>query len=290
MIDELRKEINGYSEGLIVLLPKLMIAFILLIIFIIVGSLIGRLVRNWIAPRMRDPLLAKFIARTIKFLIVVLGIIAGLNVLGLVAVAASLMAGAGVTAIILGFAFRDIGENLLAGVMLAFSRPFKVGDTVETGNIIGRIVSMTLRNIQIKTPDGKDVFIPNANIVKNPLINYTIDGFLRFDFIVGIDFNADVLQASAIIKKTIKEMEGVLHSRNVDVLIKELAPSTVNLQVMYWINTFDTNVNGGLLKTAIMNKVKVALLENNISLPADIVELKIYDEESPIPLRVLDKN
>ncbi|HAZ24509.1 MAG TPA: mechanosensitive ion channel protein MscS, partial [Algoriphagus sp.] len=98
-----------------------------------------------------------------------------------------LLAGAGITAFVIGFALKDIGENFLAGILLAFKRPFKVGDTVDINGIRGVVLNLNLRDTQIKTPDGKDVFIPNATIIKNPLVNFTIDGFLRYDFIVGLD-------------------------------------------------------------------------------------------------------
>ena len=69
---------------------------------------------------------------------------------------------------------------------MAFKRPFRVGDFVESGVIRGTVLALNVRDTLLKTPDGKDVSVPNALIIKNPLINYTIDGFLRFDFVVGL--------------------------------------------------------------------------------------------------------
>jgi small-conductance mechanosensitive channel len=99
---------------------------------------------------------------------------------GLTGVVSGLLAGAGISAFIIGFALKDIGENFLAGILLAFKRPFRVGDLVDIGGIRGTVLILNLRDTQIKTPDGKDVFIPNANIIKNPLVNFTIDGFISF--------------------------------------------------------------------------------------------------------------
>ena len=103
------------------------------------------------------------------------------------------------TAIVIGFAFKDIGENFLAGVMMAFNRPFRIGDTIKSGDVEGKIVELSLRDTHIKTFDGKDVYVPNGQILKNPVYNYTIDGFLRHQFSIGIDYNSDIKKARDLI-------------------------------------------------------------------------------------------
>lgn len=136
---------------------------------------------------MDDPLLADFLSKTVKAVILIAAGLIFLKTIGLGGTAGSLLAGAGVGAFILGFAFKDIGENFPAGIMLAFNRPFKVGDVVSLEGIEGKVSTMSLRYVHIKTADGRDIFIPNASIIKKPLINLTIDGDLRFDFTLGFD-------------------------------------------------------------------------------------------------------
>ena len=138
--------------------------------------------------RMDDPLLSNFLARIIRYTLAILGVLLAFHVMGLTGIAASLLAGAGVGALIIGFAFQDIGANFIAGVILAFNRPFNTGDTIEIGANMGKVVRMDLRTTQIKTFDGKDIYIPNNTIVKEELINYTRDGYIRLSFVVGIEW------------------------------------------------------------------------------------------------------
>lgn len=98
-----------------------------------------------------------------------------------------LLKGLGILGIVLGFTFKEVGENLISGVLLALQTPFKQGDYIEYDGTVGEVLSINLRNTQIKTVDGKDVFIPNANLIKNNLISYTVDGYLRYGFVVGLE-------------------------------------------------------------------------------------------------------
>lgn len=271
-------EVQGYYGGLIALLPKLITAILLFLIFYFVANYVRKLVRTWLIHRMEDPLLAQFLARTIKIVIILIGVLVFLNTVGLGAAAGGLLASAGVGAFILGFAFKDIGENFLAGIMLAFNRPFKVGDVVELDGIQGKIVSLDLRNVHIKTADGRDVFIPNGSIVKNPVINLTIDGDLRFDFTVGLDYGSELGKAVEIILHTLKEVPGVMHEpRKPFVMVSDLAASTLNVGVYYWIDAFDPAISASIVKNQAVAAVLSALNEAGFYLPSEIMEIKNYN-------------
>ena len=278
--------LEKYWEDFWILLPKIVIAIAVLIIAVIIARKVKKLVQKRTSKRLDDPLLARFIARVFQWTIIVLGLAIAMHLVELGGIARGLLTSAGVTGIVLGFAFRDIGENLLAGVLLAFSRPFNVGDTIQSDTINGVVKTLDLRNTHIRSFDGKDIYIPNAIIVKNPLFNYTRDGLLRFDFIVGIDQADDANQARALILEEIETMDGVLKEPAPAVAVEELAKSTVNLRVYYWVNLFEYKGSALELKTNIINRTKEILMDKGFSLPADIHELKIYKEENPIPLRV----
>jgi len=95
---------------------------------------------------------------------------------------------------------------------MAFNRPFRLGDTVKTADVEGVIIEMSLRDTHIKTFDGKDVYVPNGQIIKNPLYNYTIDGFLRGSFTIGVDYNSDIEAARSIILSILKSTAGILQT------------------------------------------------------------------------------
>lgn len=282
--------LNSYWETFLFLLPKIAIAVIIFIIILIIASKISQLVRKAASLRMDDPLIVNFLGRITRWSLIVAGLILCMFLLGLGGIAGGLIAGAGVSAIIIGFAFKDIGENFLAGIILAFSRPYNIGDKVETGSTYGIVRALDLRNTHIKTFDGKDVYVPNAMVLKNPLINYTRDGFLRYEFLVGIDYDDNIQHAIEVILKAVSSVEGVLAGDKApQVQINELSTSTINLVVYIWTDTFDRTKDDLQIKTEVMNETKKALIENKITMPADILELKVYNENMPIPIKLLDK-
>ena len=291
MLENFAGIMNVYWEGLIALLPKLAVAIIVFLIFLFIGSRVAALVRRAASIRMDDPLIVRFLGRMARWSFIMAGIIFAMLVLGLGGIAGGILAGAGVSALILGFAFKDIGENFLAGIILAFSRPYKIGDRIETGDVFGVVRGLDLRNTHIKTYDGKDVYVPNAMLLKNPMVNYTRDGFLRYEFVVGIDYEYDIQRVSGLILEAIKEVKGVLNGVYApEVQVSELSTSTVNLVVYFWTDTFDDSIPDPDIKTDVMNQTRKALIENNITMPADILELKVYNEELPIPIRIIESS
>lgn len=278
--------LEKYWEELWFLLPKIVLAVGVMIVAVTIARRVKKIVEKKNRKRLDDPLLARFIAKVFQWAIIVLGLAIAMHLVELGGIARGLLTSAGITGVILGFAFRDIGENLLAGVLLAFSRPFNVGDTVESDSIKGVVKTLDLRNTHIRSFDGKDMYIPNAMILKNPLHNYTRDGLLRFDFIVGIDQGDNANLARALILKGMDNLDGILKDPAPFVAIEELAKSTVNLRAFYWVNLFEYHGSALELKTNIINWTKENLMGKGFSLPADIQELKIYKEENPIPLMV----
>ncbi|MBK8196272.1 MAG: mechanosensitive ion channel [Lewinellaceae bacterium] len=210
LLTDLWSNIHDYYDSFVALLPKLFIALILFAVLLLLARSSRRFSQRRLTARMDDPLLARFIARLIGTLIIILAILVSLQIVGLGGMAVGLLSTAGLGAFIIGFAFKDIGENFLAGIVLAFNRPFRVGDTVELSGIKGTVVTLNLRDTQIKTFDGKDIYIPNAMVVKNPVVNYTIDGFLRLDFTVGLDYGSDYTRAMQVMLDTVNSVPGVL--------------------------------------------------------------------------------
>lgn len=112
---------------------------------------------------------------------------------------------------------------------MAFKRPFRVDDFVETGPVRGKVLALNIRDTRLKTPDDKDVYVPNANIIKNPLINYAIDGFLRFDFVVGLPAGSDCKALMKGIENAVNGVEGVLKKRRkTSVAITGISPGRIN--------------------------------------------------------------
>jgi small-conductance mechanosensitive channel len=281
---DIKTQVGSYYDNLVVLFPKLVLGLSILILFYFLARIFRTYSNKRLQVKMDDPLLAKFISNIIGTATIILSLLIFLQVIGLGEVSIGLLSTAGVGAFILGFAFKDIGENFLAGIVLAFKRPFRIGDTVELGGFIGKVVTLNLRDIQIKTPDGKDIFIPNATVVKNAVVNYTIDGFLRMDFTIGLDYETNMEEAVGIIYDVVSNHPEVLNGdKKPQVVYGELSSSTLNVNVQYWINTFESKVPGLVLKRNLIDKVLDALNKHGYYLPSDIIEVKAYkDKDLPI--------
>ncbi|MDX5337470.1 MAG: mechanosensitive ion channel family protein [Cyclobacteriaceae bacterium] len=252
----------------------------ILLAFYFLANFLQRLLKTKLLIRMDDPLLANFLSVIFRLLVFLVGMMVVFRVVGLTGVVSGLLAGAGITAFVIGFALKDIGENFLAGILLAFKRPFRVGDLVDIQGIRGRVLTLNLRDTQIKTPDGKDVFIPNAQIIKNPLVNFTIDGYLRYDFIVGLDYGSDYQKAMQVILEAIVQVDGVLkEEKEPKVWVLELGESTLNIQVTFWVDTFDQRVSDLKVKSDAILKVLTTLEKSGFNLPSKIIELKNYRSE-----------
>ncbi len=101
-----------------------------------------------------------------KSVLIIVGVIIAFHAMGFKGIAGGMPAGAGIGAIVIGFAFMEIGENFLAGIKLVFDRPFNIGDTVMINNNMGYVVSLKFRTTHLKSLDGKDVYVPNGCEVK----------------------------------------------------------------------------------------------------------------------------
>lgn len=281
IINDLWLNVQSYSSSLIALLPKILVASLVFALLYFFANRSRNFVKRRLNHRMDDPLLATFLSRVVKIALVIIAGLIALQILGLAGMAAGIVTGASVSAIVIGFAFKDIGENFLAGIMLAFNRPFRVGDIVELDGHKGTVVALNLRNARIKTFDGKDIFIPNANVIKNPVVNYTMDGFLRYDFTIGLDYGSDVNKAIQIILETMKQVPNVLQTdKETTVAVSNLGASALELTVYYWLDTFDSNVSAGKVKTLAVDKTLQALDKAGFYLPGDILEMKNYKDEN----------
>ena len=288
--EKITESFEEFWASIIDKLPELLVSLLVLIVFIIAGKLFYRFFRRRIQKRLKDTILSTFTGEFIRWTFYVIGITFALFNLGLGGVASSLVAGAGVTAIILGFAFKDIAENFLAGILLAISRPFVIGDIIEVNNVKGPVLQVDLRSTQIKTVDGRDIFIPNSIVIKNVFTNYTRDGYLRLDFPVGLDFNDDTEKARNLIIEHLKKQPDILQEPAPNVVLDELGESAVVVKVMFWTNIFHTAKKeqvllGEPVKSRMIREVKDLLLKNGFNMPAQIIEHKMYDEEKPLKVR-----
>lgn len=275
-------------ESFLEAIPGLILAAIIIIVGLFAARRIAKFFGSKILSRMEDPLMGRFLVTALRLLLVVGAILLALRAAGLSGIASALFGALGASAVVLGFAFRDIGENFISGIILAFNRPFNVNDTIKVVDHFGKVKSLQFRYTHIKTFDGKDVYVPNSDVLTQPVQNYTADGFIRYDFVVGIAYEDDIQGAKEVIQEVLDSSPLII--RDTDhinfVAEDELAASTVNLKVYFWVNTEDFRTGALKIRGEIIRDIKNAIDANDYSLPADITEIKLYGSERDIPIRV----
>jgi small-conductance mechanosensitive channel len=194
--------------------------------------LVGRIMQRSRRLQAQEPYVRRLVMWTIRLL----GLLFAISVMGFKGLAASMLATGGVVAIVLGFAFREIGENLLAGIFLNFSRPFEVGDLIKSGELTGTVRAIDVRSVHIRTADACDVFVPSAQIFRQELYNYTRDGLRRPTFCIGVAYHDEPEAVVTLLQQTIRKVEDVLPEPQAFVSIKQFADSWIVYEVFFWVD------------------------------------------------------
>lgn len=222
-------------QGLVAMLPLLGVA-----VLVLAGAWgISQLVTSWdlIFRRFHDrPLLRSTVTRAVRIAILGAGALIALELLDATALVGAVVGTAGVFGIALGFAFQDIVENYLAGILLSIQQPFSKDDLVEVDGVEGVVVRLTTRNTLLLTVDGNHVYLPNATVFKNKLTNYVRNPFRRFDFAVGVGVEEDLLAVFRTGISTLEAMPGVVDDPAPAVRIAALGDSSVVVEVFGWVD------------------------------------------------------
>jgi small-conductance mechanosensitive channel len=277
-----------FYDNFIEQIPGIAIGLLIIILGSMIAGWIGRFARRRIVNRTEDPLMSRFLGQAIKYTLIAIFIMMALRAAGLGSIAAGILTAAGASAIVFGFAFKDIGENFIAGIILAFNRPFNVNDTVEIDNNFGKVKALEFRYTKLKTFDGKDVYIPNSDVLTKPVTNYTEDGFFRWNFIIGIAYEDNIEGAKKTVLEALRKEPNVIEDEEHEnfVIEDELATSTVNLKVYFWVDTKDFRRMALITKGNVVRNVKEALEDAGYYMPADIQEIKLYGGEKEFPVRL----
>ncbi len=261
--------------------PFVLLAVLILVVSVIVARLTTRIARKTLRNRTSSPLLRDVTARGIGFLVFLGGLFIVFKVAGLTTIALTVVGGTGILGIILGIAFREISENLLASVFLSVQRPFRNGDLIEIEGMTGYVQRLMTRATVLMTLDGNHVQIPNATVYRSIIRNYTSNPNRREEFVVGIGYDDSVADAQQVAMKVISEHPAVLKDPEPWVLVDDLGRATVNLRVYFWI---DGSQHSWLkVRSSLIRLVKRAFQEQGISMPDEAREL-IFPQGVPVIL------
>ncbi|MEO9871975.1 mechanosensitive ion channel family protein [Ekhidna sp.] len=284
-------KIENWFESLAAMVPNLVVAAIIFILFFILARFARRL-SGKVIRKFSNRTAVNALATTIfQILILGAGLIIVLNVLDLEQAVTSLLAGAGIIGLALGFAFQDIAANFISGILMAFRQPIKVGDIVETNDYMGEVEKIDLRVTTIRTFQGLHVLIPNKEVFQNPLKNYTKTHERRIDLSVGVSYADDLEKVRDIAEKTIKKLPFLLDGKEVNLFYNEFGDSSINFEIMFWIKYPG---QAGFLKarSEAIIAIKKAFDENQITIPFPIrtLDFGIKGGERLSEMEILKEN
>ncbi len=262
-------KLESWMETLIAMLPNVVVAVLILVIFYFLARLM-RLVANRLLDRLSDKGAINNLFSTLFYLLTLgVGLIIALNVLRLEQTVTSLLAGAGIIGLALGFAFQDITANFISGILIAFRKPIQVGDIIQSRDFMGMVEKIDLRVTVIRTFQGLHVIIPNREIFQNPVTNYTKTYDRRIDLEVGVSYGEDLQRVKEITLNAMDGMPGLLPNKEVKLFYTGFGESSINFVLMLWIHYPDEPGYLEARSEAIM-RVKKAFDANDITIPFPI--------------------
>jgi small conductance mechanosensitive channel len=266
-------------------LPVLTVGLLLLSLTILTAILIGRprFPYEHLTPNVFAQSVLRQVARTVVALV---GILLTLELLGATALVGAVLGTAGLFGLAIGFAFRDIAENYLAGILLSLRQPFAPMDHVELSGHEGKVVRLTGRETILMTLDGNHVRIPNTLVFKGILTNFTRNPRRRFQIQVGIAPEEDITRTLRVAKEAIEALPGILERPPVTGRILELAASSVELRFSGWVD--QTSTDYGKVRSEATRTLKEALEREGVRTPPPEYGVRILDhtgdEDAPAPL------
>lgn len=269
LFNDIFDKIVGWLEEFILLFPNLVAALLVLILSLIIARFARRRGRRLINSFSAQLQVNNLFANLVYLTILAAGLFIALSILGLNDTVATLLAGVGILGLALGFAFQDIAENFIAGVMMAFSRPMEVGDIVETNDFFGTVEEVNLRSTIIRTPQGQHVLIPNSEVFSNPLKNYSRTADQRIDLTCGISYADDLEKAERLTIETIEGLSVRDKNREVEMYFEEFGDSSINFVLRFWIQ-YEAQRDFLAARSAAIKAIKQAFDENGITIPFPI--------------------
>jgi small conductance mechanosensitive channel len=266
-IDSLRAQLGQF----VALLPLIGVAVLVAFGIGLLGYALAGLTGVWhrIAP---NSFLAELIASAIRFVFVVAGLVVALNLVGAETLLGAVLGGAGLVGLALGFALRDTIENYVASLMLSLRQPFRPNDHVVIDSYEGRVIRLTSRATILMTLDGNHLRVPNSQVFKAVILNYTRNPERRFEFDLGVDADDDALAARRLGRETLAGLAFVLQKPRPEARVVEVGDSNVVIRFLGWIDQEETDWFKAQSLSIVA--VKTALEEAGFGLPEPIYRLR----------------
>ena len=270
-------KIQGMLNSAIAMLPNVILALIVFVLFFFAARAIKSLVRRLTTKHRHARNLGLVLRRLSQGIIILVGLFVALSIVIPSFKAGDLVQLLGISGVAIGFAFRDILQNFLAGILILLTEPFRINDQIVFKNFEGTVENIQTRATTIKTYDGRRIVIPNSELFTNSITVNTAFDKRRLEYDVGIGYGDDIDRAKQLILEAIASVDGVLTDPPPDALVVALAESTVNIRTRWWIqpprraDALDT-------QDKVLTAIKKKLTSNGIDLPFPTQQILFHDQ------------
>ena len=258
--------------------------FAIAVLAVLLAAFVARQVSRWKRPygRLAENRFVLDLAHQVtRAVIVGAGVLVGLEILDATAVVGAVLGAAGVLGLAIGFAFRDLIENYIAGVLLAVRQPFEPGDLVFIDGHEGKVMRLTSRATILMTLAGNHLRLPNSTVFKGIVLNYTRNPRRRFDFAVGVGTGEDLVEAQRLGAEELRRIDGVLADPHPWAQVEELGDSSVVVRFYGWVDQRETDFIRA--RSEALRRVKIALEEADMDLPEPIYRVFMVDRPTATP-------
>ena len=273
---------NHLLQQMISRIPYLIVASFVFVIFWVLSIFFKKAVTRILGSRKHHQNLVTVFRRVGSALILFLGFMVAMIIAVPSFTPGKLIGALGIGSVAIGFAFKDIFQNLLSGILLLLSEPFRIGDQIISGNFEGTVEDIQIRATTIRTYDGRKVVIPNSQLYTSTMTVNTAYSQRRLEFDVGIGYENNIIDAQQVILSVLKAAPTVSKLAEPSVIATALADSSVVLRVRWFIDD-GTQTNRVASINEVIILVKEALEEANISIPFPVTTL---DTNHPLLVKI----
>lgn len=264
-------------NGLVLLLPNIVIALVVFALFFFIAIAIRRLIRRLTRQRQQGRNLGLVLGRLSQGLILLGGLFVALSVVFPSFRADDLVQLLGISGVAIGFAFRDILQNFLAGILILLTEPFQINDQIIFHDFEGTVENIETRATTIRTYDGRRVVIPNAELFTNSVTVNTAFDNRRLEYDVGIGYGDDIATAKRLILNAIRSVPDVLSDPAPDALVVDLAESTINIRARWWIRP-PRRADALDSQDSVLTAIAETLTANGIDMPFPTQQILFHDQ------------
>lgn len=278
----LTEQIDSWLDGFFYALPNIGIALILLVLAYLIGKAIERVIARRLSARERGDL-GQLVGGLVKWGLVISALALGATLIFPSLSPGDLFAGLGVSSVAIGFAFKDILQNWLAGLLLLIRRPFEPGDQIEVGDFEGTVQHIETRSTMIRTYDGQRVVIPNSDVYGDAVLVKTNADLRRSEVDIEVGFKESVGALREMLTPAMLGVDGVQSDPAPDVLSWNMGASYLVIRCRWWSKAFRADVVE--TRARVVEALHDTLIENGVSRPLHtVVHLERNADMDVVPI------